>query len=147
MGFATYRRVLATPGVRPMVLFSLPARTPIGMGGVALILFVHARTGSFGSAGVVTGAFTIGIGLTGPPLARLVDRHGSRWVVVPGAIVMAAALVAVVVLGELGAGTVPLAAAGGQGQRLGGGAADHGAAGGQVGRQGVELEAHGVSSR
>ncbi|HEX3736755.1 MAG TPA: MFS transporter [Solirubrobacterales bacterium] len=111
-GLTAYRRVFVAPGVRPMVLFSLLARTPVGMGGVALVLFVHAQTDSFGSAGVVAGAFTIGIGLTGPPLARLVDRHGSKWVVVPGAIVMAAALAAVVVLGELGAGTVPLAAAG-----------------------------------
>jgi MFS family permease len=111
-GLTAYRRVFAAPGVRPMVLFGLLARIPIGMGGVALILYVHSKTGSFGAAGVVAGAFTIGLGLTGPPLARLVDRHGSKWVVVPGSIVMAAALAAVVVLGELGAGTLPLAAAG-----------------------------------
>lgn len=111
-GLTAYRRVFAAPGVRPMVIFGLLARIPIGMGGVALILYVHSKTDSFGAAGVVAGAFTIGLGLTGPPLARLVDRHGSKWVVVPGSILMAAALAAVVVLGELGAGTVPLAAAG-----------------------------------
>jgi MFS family permease len=93
-----------------MVLFGLLARMPIGMGGVALILFVHAQTGSFGSAGMVVGAFTIGLGITGPPLARLVDRHGSKWVVIPGSLLLAVALVAVVVLGEVGAGTIPLAA-------------------------------------
>ncbi len=110
-GLAAYRRVLAAPGVVPMVLFGLLARMPIGMGPVALILFVHAETGSFGRAGVVAGAFTVGLGVTGPPLARVIDRHGSRLVVVPGAIVMLAALLAVVALGEAGVGTVPLAAA------------------------------------
>ncbi|HTT94080.1 MAG TPA: MFS transporter [Solirubrobacterales bacterium] len=111
-GLIAYRRVFAVPGVRPMVLFGLLARMPIGMGGVALILFVHAQTGSFGAAGVVAAAYTVGLGLTGPPLARIVDRHGSRWVVVPGSILMAAALAAVVALGEAGTGTIPLALAG-----------------------------------
>jgi len=107
-GLTAYRRVLAAPRVRPLVAFGLPARMPIGMGAVALILFVHGRTGSFGEAGVVAGAYTIGLGITGPLLARLIDRRGSRLVIVPGALVVMAALVAVVVLGEAGAGTVPL---------------------------------------
>jgi MFS family permease len=85
---------------------------PIGMGAIALILFVHAQTASFGAAGVVAGAYTVGLGITGPSLARLIDRHGSRLVIVPGALVVMAALVAVVVLGEAGAGTGPLAVAG-----------------------------------
>jgi MFS family permease len=111
-GLAAYRRVLGAPRVGPLVTFALLARVPIGMGGVALILFVHAQTGSFGAAGVVAGAYTIGLGITGPSLARLIDRRGSRLVIVPGALLAMAALVAVVVLGEAGAGTVPLALAG-----------------------------------
>jgi MFS family permease len=107
-GLAAYRRIFAAPGVRPLVLFSLLARIPVGMGGVAIILFVHSRTGSFGQAGIVAGAYTVGVGLTGPPLARLIDRRGSRLVLVPGSIVVAAALAALAVLGEVGAGTVPL---------------------------------------
>jgi MFS family permease len=105
-GLAAYRRVLAAPHVRPMVAFALLARMPIGMGAVALILFVHAQTGSFGAAGVVAGAYTIGLGITGPALARLIDRRGSRLVIVPGALVVMAAMLAVVTLGEAGAGTV-----------------------------------------
>ena len=81
------------------------------MGAVALILFIHGETGSFGSAGVVTGAFTVGIGATGPLLARLIDRRGSRHVIVPAALVSAAGFLAVVALGKAGAGTVPLAVA------------------------------------
>jgi len=111
-GLAAYRRVLGAPRVRPLVACALLARMPIGMGAVALILFVHGQTGSFGAAGVVAGAYTIGLGITGPTLARLIDRRGSRLVIVPGALLVMAALVAVVALGEAGAETVPLVIAG-----------------------------------
>ncbi|MBS1894960.1 MAG: MFS transporter [Actinobacteria bacterium] len=111
-GLTAYRRVLAAPGVRPLVGFALLARMPIGMGGVAVILFIHGQTDSFGIAGGVAGAYTIGLGITGPWLARVIDRHGSRLVIVPGALLVMVAMAALVVLGEAGAGTVPLVAAG-----------------------------------
>jgi MFS family permease len=110
-GLTAYRRVFAAPRVRPLLLAGLLARMPIGMGAVGLILFIHGETGSFGAAGVVTGAFTIGIGATGPLLARQIDRRGSRLVVVPAALLTAVGLVAVVVLGKEGAGTLPLVVA------------------------------------
>ena len=111
-GFAAYRRVLSAPHVRPLVTFALLARMPIGMGAVAIILFIHGQTDSFGIAGGVAGAYTIGLGITGPSVARFIDRHGSRLVIVPGALTVMAAMVALVVLGEAGAGTVPLVAVG-----------------------------------
>jgi len=107
-GLAAYRRVFAAPRVKPLLFAALLARMPIGMGAVGLILFIHGETGSFGSAGVVTGAFTIGIGITGPTLARLIDRRGSGAVVIPASLLSAAGLIAVVLLGRAGAGTVPL---------------------------------------
>lgn len=58
-GLAAYRRVFAAPHVRPLVGYALLARMPIGMGAVALILFIHGQTDSFGAAGVVAGAYTI----------------------------------------------------------------------------------------
>jgi MFS family permease len=111
-GLAAYRQVLAAPHVRRLATFALLARMPIGMGAVAIILFVHGQTDSFGIAGGVAGAYTIGLGITGPSVARFIDRHGSRLVIVPGALVVMAAMGALVVLGEAGAGTVPLVAAG-----------------------------------
>ncbi|MCW2981868.1 MAG: hypothetical protein JWO14_3595 [Solirubrobacterales bacterium] len=107
-GLAAYRRVFAAPRVKPLLFAALLARMPIGMGAVGLILFIHGETGSFGSAGVVTGAFTIGIGITGPLLARQIDRRGSGPVIIPASLLSAAGLVAVVLLGRAGAGTVPL---------------------------------------
>jgi MFS family permease len=110
-GLTAYRRVFAAPRVKGLLFAGLLARMPIGMGAVGLILFIHGETGSFGSAGVVTGAFTIGIGATGPLLARQIDRRGSRLVIVPAALLTAVGLVAVVVLGKAGAGTAPLVVA------------------------------------
>lgn len=107
-GLIAYRRVLVAPRVRPLLLASILARMPVGMGAVGLILFIHGETGSFGSAGAVTGAFTISLGATGPVLARTIDRHGSRLVTVPAALMAAIGFVAVVVLGKAGAGIVPL---------------------------------------
>ncbi len=110
-GMRAYRRVFATPRVLPIVTAGVITRMPIGMGAVALILFIHGETGSFAAAGAVTGAFTVGLGATGPLLARLIDRRGTRPVIVPAALLAAAGLIAVVVLGEAGAGTLPLVVA------------------------------------
>jgi MFS family permease len=110
-GLAAYRRVFARPHVLPLVATSVVARIPGGMGAVALILYVHGTSGSFGAAGIVAGAFTVGLGLTGPLLGRLIDRRGSRLVLVPGAVVGGIALAALVALGDGGAGTAALAAA------------------------------------
>jgi MFS family permease len=112
-GLRAYRRIFAAPKVRPLLFASILARMPVGMGAVGLILFIHGETGSFGSAGVVTGAFTICIGVTGPGLARLIDRRGSGPVTIPAAAISAFGFVAVVVLGKAGAGTVPLMIAAG----------------------------------
>jgi MFS family permease len=112
-GFAAYRRVLAAPRVAPMAAASILARLPTGMGAVALVLYVHGATGSFAAAGVVAGAYTIGLGITGPPLARLIDRRGSRLVLLPGGLIASAAMAAVVILGHSGAGPAALAVAAG----------------------------------
>jgi MFS family permease len=103
-----YRRILASPHVLALAVSSVVARLPVGMTALAFVIFVHDRTGAFGSAGLVAGAGTVGLAATAPVLGRLVDRRGPRPVLVPAAAVAAAALVAAVALGEAGAGTVPL---------------------------------------
>ncbi|HYQ79029.1 MAG TPA: MFS transporter [Solirubrobacterales bacterium] len=103
-----YRRILARPHVLALCATSVLARLPVGMGAVALVIFVHDRSGSFGAAGLVAGAFTVGLGATSPLLGRLVDRRGPRPVLIPCALLAAAALVGVVALAEAGAGTAPL---------------------------------------
>jgi MFS family permease len=110
-GFAAYKRVLAAPHVLPLVLISVLARLPVGMNALILVIYVHGATGSFAAAGLVAGAYTLGLGLTGPLLARLIDRRGSRLVILPAALIASAALAGVVVLGHADAGPLALALA------------------------------------
>jgi len=106
-----YRRILARPHVLALCATSVLARLPVGMGAVALVIFIHDRTGSFAVAGAVAGAFTIGLGATSPLLGRLVDRRGPRRVLIPAALATALGLVLVIVLAEAEAGTAALVAA------------------------------------
>jgi MFS family permease len=106
-----YRRILARPHVLALCATSVLARLPVGMGGVALVIFVHDRTGSFGAAGIVGGAFTIGLGATSPLLGRLVDRRGPRRVLIPAGLLTALGLLLVVFLAEADGGTGALVAA------------------------------------
>jgi len=106
-----YRRILARPHVLALSLSSVVARLPVGMGAVALVIFVHDRTGSYGAAGAAAGAFTIGLGLTSPLLGRLVDRRGPRPVLIAFALLTALALSLVVLLPETGGGTAAIVVA------------------------------------
>jgi MFS family permease len=107
-GRGQWARVVRAPQVAALSIASVVARMPFGMGNISLVIFVHARTGSFGIAGLVTGFYTLAFALAGPLLGRLVDRRGSRAVLAPLAIVCALALLAVVAIGEASAATVPL---------------------------------------
>lgn len=110
-GLSAYRRVVAAPGVRAAAIASVIARVPIGLGSVALVLYVHRLTGSFADAGIAAGAMTIGFGLTASSLARAIDRRGPRAVLVPFGLASALLTASIVALGEAGAGTAALAVA------------------------------------
>ncbi len=105
-GFGAYRRVLGARGVLTFAVSSLLGRLIGGMAPIGLVLYVQHQVGSFAAAGAAAAAFTIGLGLTGPLLARLVDDHG-RVVIVPAALVSSLALTVLVVLG--GADAAPWA--------------------------------------
>ena len=77
-----YRRLLALPGVRGLLLFGLAARTPIIAMGLTLTLHVVNGMGlGFLQAGVVGAASTAGVAVGSPLAGRFVDRHGLRPVV------------------------------------------------------------------
>ena len=74
-----YRRVLALPGVRSLVLVALLARVPVIAAGFALTMHVLLDLGrGYAAAGLVGAASTIGSALGAPVLGRFVDRRGLR---------------------------------------------------------------------
>jgi hypothetical protein len=95
---SVYARILRTPGVAVIVLATLLGRMPIGISGLAILLYVREVTGSFAAAGICTGALALGSALGAPLQGRLVDRRGV------GMLVPLAALHAAGLLGVWGAG-------------------------------------------
>ncbi|WP_433614937.1 MFS transporter [Dactylosporangium sp. CA-139114] len=74
-----YRRVLALPGVRPLMVLAMLARIPITAIGVTMTLHVAQDLHKgWGAAGLVGAALTVGTALGGPLNGRFVDRRGLR---------------------------------------------------------------------
>ncbi|HXB66443.1 MAG TPA: MFS transporter [Solirubrobacteraceae bacterium] len=110
---ARYRALFSAPGVGRLLVSSVVGRLPSGMFSLAILLFVHGRTGSFLAAGVAVGAFSLAGALIGPLLGAQVDRHGQTRVLLGAALAQAGLLVALVLLTQAGApvaATVVLAA-------------------------------------
>jgi predicted MFS family arabinose efflux permease len=105
-----YARILREPGVAMIVFATVLGRLPIGISGLAILLYVQDVTGSFAAAGVCAGALALGSALGAPLLGRLVDWRGER-ALLPLAFVHAAGLVLVWVLGAADAPTAALALA------------------------------------
>ncbi|MFD6422395.1 MFS transporter [Streptomyces sp. NPDC060198] len=100
------------PGAAAFFLAAAPARVGVAMTGLGMVWLVHAETGSFGAAGLVTGSFAVAEALVGPQAARFMDRYGQPRVLVPLLLAHAGALAALVVTVLTGAPTVALMAAG-----------------------------------
>ena len=103
MRLPTPLRVLATPGAGWPALFAAVGRLPIGMYGLALVLFVREGSGSFGLAGAVSGTFAVAGAVGGAVQGRLIDRRGQRRVLLACGAVHGVALLAVVVVFQHGA--------------------------------------------
>ena len=107
---SVYARILRAPGVALLVLATLVGRLPIGISGLAILLYVREVTGSFAAAGLCTGALALGSAAGAPLQGRLVDRRGVG-ALLPLAVVHAAGLLLVWGLGAGGASTAPIALA------------------------------------
>ncbi len=107
---SVYTRILRSPGVAIVVFATLIGRMPIGISGLAILLFVREVTGSFASAGLCAGALALGSAVGAPLEGRLIDRRGVQ-TLLPLAAVHAAGLLAVLAAGEAAAPTPVLAGA------------------------------------
>src|SRR5437764_11623051 len=96
MATTTHKRsssILSPPGVPALLASSILARLPLAMFGIALLVHVQRLTGSFGVAGLVSGAYALSNAISAPQLGRLVDRHGQTRVLLAGGALTALALV------------------------------------------------------
>jgi len=94
---AGYRPLLRTPGAAAFFFSAAVGRTGIAMTGLGLVWLLHARTGSYGTAGLAAAGFALAEALIGPQLARLVDRFGQARVLPLSLLVHGAAIAAVLV--------------------------------------------------
>jgi MFS family permease len=90
--------ILRVPGVLPLFLASCVARLPMGALGLLLVLHTKDLTGSYARGGAAAATYALAIGLSGPALARTIDRRGQAGVLRVGAALAAAALVTLALL-------------------------------------------------
>ncbi|UWF76980.1 MULTISPECIES: MFS transporter [Microbacterium] len=75
---AGYRDLLRTPGVARIIAAQLTARFPNGMMSLAILMHVEQQTGSYGAAGIVLAAASVGQAVAGPVTSRWMGAWGMR---------------------------------------------------------------------
>jgi MFS family permease len=98
-----YARVLRAPHARALLIAEVPARLPVGINSLAIVLFLREHTGSYAAAGAVAAGFGLALGISSPFLGRMIDRRGLARVMLPLALLHTLAMVGLVVLGLNGA--------------------------------------------
>ncbi|MGN6199198.1 MFS transporter [Humibacter sp.] len=97
---SAYSDLLKTPGVGRIIAAQLTARFPSGMLSLALLTHIERVHHTYGAAGLVLAAASIGQAVAGPLTSRLMGRVGMRPVLVATTAVCAATitLIALVVM-------------------------------------------------
>jgi len=98
MSSATYRTLLRAHGAASFFLTAAVGRVGIAMTSLGIVWLVHARTGSYATAGLVTGGFAVAEAVAGPQLARLADRFGQTRVLPPALLAHAGAVTTLLAL-------------------------------------------------
>ncbi len=94
----SYRTLLRTPGAAAFFFAAAGGRIGIAMTSLGILWLVHARTGSYALAGLVTGGFALAEALVGPQLARLIDHFGQTRVLPLALLAHSMAVVALLAL-------------------------------------------------
>jgi MFS family permease len=108
---SAYARLLRIPHVGVLLAATIVIRLPFAINGLAVILFLREIGESFATAGLVAGALALGSAVGAPAAARLVDRRGVG-MLVPLAVLQAAAVLSIWALGAASAPAAALAGAG-----------------------------------
>jgi predicted MFS family arabinose efflux permease len=95
---STVKAIASVPGALRLFGLSIAARVPLTMLSIALLAHARHLTGSFAAAGLVTGAYGVALGVGGPALGQLVDRHGQTSTLLASASVSAVLLGVVAML-------------------------------------------------
>ncbi|WP_446040824.1 MFS transporter [Streptomyces sp. SID1121] len=98
-----YGRLLRTPGAWTFLLPGFAARQPFAMLTIGIVLLVEHTSGSYGTAGAVAAVTGVSMALFAPQGGKLADRFGQRAVLVPGVLVHAASVTALIALALAGA--------------------------------------------
>ncbi|WP_411558073.1 MFS transporter [Plantibacter sp. MPB07] len=95
---SSYRDLLRTPGVARIIAAQLTARFPFGMLSLAFLLHIEQVTGSYGAAGLVLAATSIGQAIAGPLTSRWMGVWGIRKVLLLTLAVCAASVTTIAVV-------------------------------------------------
>ncbi len=95
-----YKRLFRQPHLAATYGASMVGRLPMGIAGLAILLYVQSGTGSFAAAGAVSALYVLGLAAIAPLVGRLIDRLGPRPLLLASAMLYPAALCALVVLVE-----------------------------------------------
>ncbi len=106
-----YRELFAVRGLATTMLASIPGRMPIGIAGLAILIYVQQASGSFGQAGVASAFYVLGLGIVAPFVGRVIDRIGPRQMLALCSASYPAALAALVFLVRHEASAVAIGAA------------------------------------
>jgi MFS family permease len=78
-----YAEIFQIPGAWRFSVAAIIGRMPMSMFGLGTVLLISAATGKYGVAGAVSAVGSLGYAFTSPRIARLVDSHGQRRVLLP----------------------------------------------------------------
>ena len=80
---SAYAPLFRVPGATRFIAGTALSRTGGAMFGVAVIVMLSERRGSFGLAGAVSAVGLAVLAIAGPVLGRLIDKHGQRRIALP----------------------------------------------------------------
>jgi MFS family permease len=99
------------PDVANLMTVALLSRMPIGMVGLAMLMFLRESLGSYALAGTVSGIYFISMAVGAPIQGRLIDRSGPKRILAVTGVVHPLSLLAILVASRGGAGFVAVAVA------------------------------------